>query len=293
MWRRAWSRMGSSSIFGDLGVGQPRLGGERLAGEPGLAGEGPAQCDGEAPPQLGGAGVEQHRAGVVVAVRAHRFAELVVISGVLLRAGHADAMRTGPGVSAWMTGQCLAVAFPASVDGAEGGCGQGGEGARVVGDGGGDAFAAGQSGADELVDLGAGWAPGGAAGLACDGQDAAGFADGGVAVEQFAGGSVDVIDAATSRTGCRHRPGCRTVPAGVGLVGKGGATQSTCNIQSISAQFRAVSRDARSRSSLAGGSCIVSRSETSSRTSSWLRTCSGVISSASRSAVTASVTWRR
>jgi len=35
-------------VFGDLGVGQPRLGGECLAGEPGLAGEGAAQGDGEA-----------------------------------------------------------------------------------------------------------------------------------------------------------------------------------------------------------------------------------------------------
>jgi hypothetical protein len=98
-------------VFGDLGVGQPRLGGECLAGKPG-----PAQGDGEAPPQFGGAGVEQDRAGVVVAVRAQRFAELVVISGVLLGAGHEDAVRTGPGVSARVTGQCLAVAFPVSVD---------------------------------------------------------------------------------------------------------------------------------------------------------------------------------
>ena len=68
-------------VFGDLGVGEPGLGGERLAGEPGLAGEGAAQGDGEAAPQFGGAGVEQDRAGVVVAVRAQRFAELVVVRG--------------------------------------------------------------------------------------------------------------------------------------------------------------------------------------------------------------------
>ena len=67
-------------------------------------------------------------------------------------------------------------------------------------DGGGDSFAAAESGADELVgvgavDLRAGRALGGAAGLAGDGQDAAGFVDAGVAVQQFPGGPVDVIDA--------------------------------------------------------------------------------------------------
>jgi hypothetical protein len=100
-----------------------------------------------------------------------------------------------------MAGQCHAVAFPAGVDGTEGECCQGGEDARVLGDRGRDALAAGQPGADELVgvgpvDLRAGRAPGGAAGLARDGQEAARFVNGGVAVEQFAGGAVDVVDAA-------------------------------------------------------------------------------------------------
>ena len=115
-----------------------------------------------------------------------------------------------------MAGQCLAVAFPAGVDGTEGGCGQGGEDAGVLGDGGGDALAAGQPGADELVgvgpvDLGARWAPGGAAGLARDGQDAAGFVDGGVAVEQFAGSAVDVVDAAAQQDGLQASAGLRVL----------------------------------------------------------------------------------
>ena len=55
-------------VFGDLGVGDPDLGGERLVGEPGLAGESAAQRDGEAAPQFRSAGVEQDGAGVVVAV---------------------------------------------------------------------------------------------------------------------------------------------------------------------------------------------------------------------------------
>ena len=71
----------------------------------------------------------------------------------------------------------------------------------MVSDGGRDAFAAGQPGADELVgvgavDLGAGQAPGGPGGLAGDGQDAAGLVNGGISVQEFPGGAVDVIDAA-------------------------------------------------------------------------------------------------
>ena len=133
-------------------------------------------------------------------------------------------MTTGLGVSAWMAGQCLAIAFPAGMDGTEGGCRQGGEHARVLGHGGRDAFAAGQPGADELVGvgpvgLGAGRAPGGAAGLARDGQDAAGFVDGGVAVQQFAGGAVDVVDAATQQDGLQASAG---VPDGACRGGVGG-----------------------------------------------------------------------
>jgi hypothetical protein len=212
-------------VFGDLGVGGPGLGGERLASEPGVAGEGAAQGDGEAPPQLGGVSVEQDRAGVVVAVRAQRFAELVVILGVLLRAGHADAVSTGPGVSAWMADKCLAVAFPAGVDGTEGGCGQGGEHARVLGHGGRDAFAAGQPGPDELVgvgpvDLGARRAPGGPAGLARDRQDAARLVHGGVAVKKFAGSAVDVVDAATQQDGLQASAGVPDANCGGGIGGQ-------------------------------------------------------------------------
>jgi hypothetical protein len=74
----------------------------------------------------------------------------------------------------------------------------------VVSDRGRDSLAAGQSGADELVgvgavDLGAGWAAGGAAGLAGDRQDAAGLVGAGVAVYQFAGAAVDVVGAAAQQ----------------------------------------------------------------------------------------------
>jgi len=71
-------------VLGDLGVGETSLGGERLAGQPGAAGQGPAERDGEPAPQLGGVRVEQDRARVVVAVGAQRFAEPILVAGVLL-----------------------------------------------------------------------------------------------------------------------------------------------------------------------------------------------------------------
>src|ERR1035441_6168727 len=90
------------------------------------------------------------------------------------------------------------------------------------GDGGGDAFAAGQPGADELVgvgavDLGAGQAAGRPAGLASDGQDAAGFADGGEGVQQFPGGAFDVVDAAAQQDGLLAP--ARVTCLGPGIVG--------------------------------------------------------------------------
>src|ERR1035438_2345905 len=102
------------------------------------------------------------------------------------------------------------------MDRAEGGGGEGGEYAGMGGDGGRDAFAAGQPGADELVgvssvDLGAGQAAGRAAGFAGDRQDAAGFVDGGVAVQQFPGGAVDVVDAAAQENGL-HASACMMDP---------------------------------------------------------------------------------
>jgi hypothetical protein len=45
-------------VFGDLGVGDPDLVGERFGGQPRLPGEGPAQGDREPAPEFGRAGVE-------------------------------------------------------------------------------------------------------------------------------------------------------------------------------------------------------------------------------------------
>ena len=193
-------------VFGDLGVGETCLGGERLAGEPSPAGQGPAECDGEAAPQLGGVGVEQDRAGVVVAVGAQRLAEPVIVAGVFLVAGQTDAVGAGPAVPARTAGQYPLTPNTPGMDRAERWCGESDEHAGMVGDLGGDAFAAGQPGPDELVgvgpvDLGARRAAGGPPRLAGDRQNPAGLVHGRVAVDQLAGGAVDVIDAATQQHG--------------------------------------------------------------------------------------------
>jgi hypothetical protein len=148
-------------VFGDLGEGDADLGGERLVGEPSLAGKGPSQGDGEPAPQFGRAGVEQDGARVVVADGAQRFPRLVVIAGVPLAAGQPVAVRTSSPASAGPTAQELPVFLTVDVDGAERGRRECGEHAGVGGDGLGDALAAAQPGADELVgvrpvDLGAG-----------------------------------------------------------------------------------------------------------------------------------------
>jgi hypothetical protein len=95
-------------VFGDLGVGNPDLDGELLVGQPSLAGQGPAQADGEAALEFGGAGVEQDCAGVVVAVRAKWLTELDVVPGVPVWAGQPIAVRAAlaaaAGVSAFMKG---------------------------------------------------------------------------------------------------------------------------------------------------------------------------------------------
>ena len=122
---------------------------------------------------------------------------------VLVAARQADAVRAGRVFPARSAGQDPAVLLPASVDRPERRCRQGDEDAGVVGDAGGDVLAAGEPGVDELVgvgavDLGAGRAAGGAAGLAGDRQDAVGFVDGGVAVDQFADAAVDVVGAASA-----------------------------------------------------------------------------------------------
>src|SRR5438046_1985012 len=113
-------------------------------------------------------------------------------------------MGAGSAASAGLAAQDSAVLLPAGVDRSERRRGGGDEDARMGCDGGGDALAASQPGADQLVgvrtvDLGAGRTSGGAAGLAGNRQGAAWLVHGSVAVDQFSGGAVDVIDAATQQ----------------------------------------------------------------------------------------------
>jgi hypothetical protein len=193
----------------------------------GLAGESPTEGDGEAAPQFRGAGVEQDRAGVVVAVQAQRLTEPGIISGVPVRAGHTPAMRADLDAPTRTAALKMAVFLAGQMDGAEGGRGEGGEHARVASDSFGDALAARQPGADELVGvgavhLGARWAARSAAGLAGDRQDAAGFVDGRIAVQQFPGGAVDVIDAPAQQDGL-DAPDClRDAASGRGRTVNGG-----------------------------------------------------------------------
>ena len=117
------------------------------------AGQVAGQVGDEPPPHLRRGGVEHHGGLVVVAVGAHRAAEPGVVRGVPGVAGDVAAVRAGAlgGVAAGAAGQDLAVAFAAGMDRAEGGGGEGGEHARVLGDRAGDALAAGQAGQDDVA----------------------------------------------------------------------------------------------------------------------------------------------
>src|SRR5262249_12927053 len=138
--------------------------------------------------------------------------------------GHATAVGAGAAVSTGTASQESAVFLAVEVDRAERWRGQRGEHAWMGGDGIGNALAAAQPGADELVsvgpgDLGPGRTVRGAAGLARDGQDTVRLVDGGVAVQEFPGGAVNVIDAATQQN--RLQAPAR-VPGGARRDGVGG-----------------------------------------------------------------------
>ena len=180
------------------------LGDAREAGE--LAG----QVGGEPAPQVTGAGVEQHRGLVVVAVAAHRPAEPGIVFDVAGRAGDVAAVRAaaGLGVAAGSAGQDGLAAHPPGVDRPERGGGEGREHARMSGDRFGDAFAAGQTGADELagvalVDRRAGRADRLAAVAARDVQHSPGLGRSVVDGGGLAGGAVDGLDVAVQTDGVR------------------------------------------------------------------------------------------
>ena len=173
-------------VFGDLDEPDPDLRAQLLLGDPGQAGQLAGQVDGEPAPQFRGEGVEQDVPGVVVAVRAHRLAEPRIVGMVGAGAGDVAAVGAAALVASrrgrqgsWRPRRLGA----GGVHGPEAGGGEGGEHARVRGHGVGDAFAAGQAGADDLpgvvlVDLGAGGADVLAAVAAGDQEHAAGLAVG-------------------------------------------------------------------------------------------------------------------
>ena len=179
-------------VLSDLDEPDADQGAQVFLGDAQAAGELAGQVGGEPAPQVGRAGVEQHRGLVVVAVAAHGLAEPGVGLEVAGRAGDVAAVRAaaGLGVAAGTAGQDGLAAHPPGVDRAERRRGEGGEHARVRGDRVGDALAASRRGR-----------AGGR--RACRSEQAGQTARGGcrtrrsLAVEggEFAGGSVDHVGA--------------------------------------------------------------------------------------------------
>src|SRR5262249_39989929 len=148
-----------------------------------------------------------------------------VIASVPVWAGQPVAMWAGLATPPGSAAQEPTVSLAVDMDRPERWRGQRSEDAGMAGNGLGDSLAAAQSRADELigvrpVDLGTGRALGGAAGLARDRQDATGLVDGGVAVQQFAAGPVDVIDAATQQNRLQASPGVAGGAYGDGVGGQ-------------------------------------------------------------------------
>lgn len=170
-------------VFGDLGEGDAGVAAEGPLGEAGALGDLPAEVDREAPPEGTGVRVPENGRFVFVGVRVERGAEY----GVLLVVVEAAAARAAVGT--------------AVVDRAEAGGGERGEDARVGRDLLGGAFAAAQSGGDQVVGvaalgLGAGGTAGCAAVVAAD-EELTGGKGGGVQMAQdvadLAGGRVDGV----------------------------------------------------------------------------------------------------
>nr|WP_246090102.1 hypothetical protein [Nonomuraea deserti] len=211
-------------VLGDLGEGDRRLPAQRLDRQPVEPRETTAQRQREAPPQLGADGVEQHRALVVVAVRAQRLAEPLIVGAVPVGAGHDPPVRADLGVAASVAGQYLAVPLPPRVDRSKRRRGKSHEQAWVSADRFRHALAADQPGPDELVrvgsvDLGAGRAAGDPPGFARHAKDAVGFGSGGVAVQESAGGAVVVVDFAVQVDGLAAAAGALDLAGPAVVVG--------------------------------------------------------------------------
>ena len=135
--------------LGHLGIRQLHLPGP---GSLGGAGQLAADRDGGAAPQFGGVRVPDDGGGVVVAVRAQRPSQGGVGVFVPLAAGQAPPVLAEGGFAAGAaSGGPAAGQLAAGVHGPEAGGGEGGEHARMRPHRVGDAFAAGEPGADQLV----------------------------------------------------------------------------------------------------------------------------------------------
>ena len=134
--------------FGHLGERQAQPAAQLPGGDADLGGQGPAQGDGEATPELRGPEVEHHGGVVVVAVGAQRLADLGVVLVVPLVAPPGPPVGTG---GAAMSRSAPVAVASGPVHGAEGGCSEGDEGHGMICDGLGDSFAsAGDPGREDL-----------------------------------------------------------------------------------------------------------------------------------------------
>ena len=222
-------------VLGHLDIADPDQGAEPFLGDAQAAGQMAGQVGGEPAPQVPRPGVEQHGGVIVVAVAAHRLPEPGIVLDVAGRAGDVAAVRAAAraGVAAGTAREDGLAAHPAGVDRAEGRRGEGGEHARVRGDGLGDALAAGQAGADELpgvtlVHRRAGGADRLAAVAAGDVEHSPVLGRGVVDRGGLAGGQVDSVDAAAQPDRMRAMaaggelafPGAEVGPGdGLGVVG--------------------------------------------------------------------------
>lgn len=172
-----------------------------------------AESGGETLPELPGMVVEEHGARVVVSLRIEGGSQVREVRGVW------GAAPAGAPVGA-------------VVDRAERGCGEGGEDARVVADGGGDvsAVVSGEAGTDQVVSVarvgpGAGRAAGGAAVATGDTEAPARLARGRVAVQGLAGGLVLVGYPAAQMDGVGTAAGAADLVLPAGVVGGRGHPQ--------------------------------------------------------------------
>ncbi len=209
MWTRP--RRWYSTIFH---VGEPDLGFQRVPRPAGQFRQRPGELEGEAPPEVADRSLPDHGPRIVVAVPAQRSPDPFIILTMTGETRCGTAMLTG-GRTPWMTRSGPGCGRPLAdrVDGPEAGRGQRGEDPGMRHDGVRDAFAAIESGSDQLIGValvqpGAGGADRATAVAAAHEDDAAG---GGAAVEgghQFPGtgvggagvsGQVDGVGAAPMR----------------------------------------------------------------------------------------------